>query len=148
MGFAREAIPKVESGERTPSDDVYAAWLQACRCSAELRANLDDQLGMFVTVGLDEDTAAKKAAARVKRQSILEGPEATCATFIVFEPILHRMVGTAEVTAKQMAHLLKMTNCPSVVIQVVRDPGEYFPGLRAQFEIASGRKIPVMLNMI
>jgi transcriptional regulator with XRE-family HTH domain len=194
MGFARETIAKVESGERTPSDDVYAAWLQACRCSAELRANLDDQLelarnyeltvprfaepwlaveaaadfihvwaldvmpgllqtydyafGMFVTVGLDEDTAAKKAAARVKRQSILEGLEATRATFIIFEPILHRMVGTAEVTAKQMMHLLEMTDHPNLVIQVVRDPGEYFPGLRAQFEIASGRKIPVTLNMI
>jgi transcriptional regulator with XRE-family HTH domain len=194
MGFARETIAKVESGERTPSDDVYAAWLQACRCSAELRANLDDQLelarnyelvipkfaepwlaveaaadfihvwaldvmpgllqtydyalGMFVTVGLDEDTAAKKAVARVKRQSILEGPEATRATFIIFEPILRRRVGTREVTAKQLTHLLQMMDCHNVVIQVVRDQGEYFAGFAAQFAIATGRQIPDTLNMI
>jgi hypothetical protein len=194
MGFARETIAKVESGERTPSDDVYAAWLQACRCSAELRANLDDQLelarnyelvvprfaepwlaveaaadfirvwaldvmpgllqtyeyafAMFVTVGLDEDTAAKKAAARVKRQSILEGPEATRVTFIIFEPILRRRVGTPEVTAKELAHLLEIMDRPNVVIQVVRDPGESFAGLDGQFEIATGRELPDTLNMI
>jgi transcriptional regulator with XRE-family HTH domain len=193
MGFARETIAKVESGERTPSDDVYAAWLQACRCSAELRANLDDQLelarnyeltiprfaepwlaveaaadfirvwaldvmpgllqtyeyafAMFVTVGLDEDTAAKKAAARVKRQSILEGPDATRVTFIIWEPILNRLVGTPEVTAKELTHLLEMMDRPNVVIQVVRDTG-YFAGLEAQFEIATGREIPDTLVMV
>jgi transcriptional regulator with XRE-family HTH domain len=194
MGFARETIAKVESGERTPSDDVYAAWLQACHCSAELRANLDDQLelarnyeqtiprfaepwlaveaaadfirvwaldvmpgllqtydyalAMFVTVGLDEDTAAKKAAARVTRQSILEGPEATRATFIIFEPILRRRVGTPEVTAKQLTHLLEMMDRPNLVIQVVRDTGDYFCGFEGGFAVATGRGIPVTLNMI
>lgn len=194
MGFARETIAKVESGERTPSDDVYEAWLRACHCSAELRANLDDQLelarnheqtiprfaepwlsveamadfihvwaldvmpgllqtydyafAMFLTVGLDEDTAAKKAAARVQRQSILEGPEVTHATFIIFEPILRRRVGTSEVTARQLTHLLEMMDRPNVVIQVVRDTDEHFAGLDGQFEIATGREIPDTLNMI
>jgi hypothetical protein len=194
MGFARETIAKVESGERTPSDDVYAAWLQACHCSAELRANLDDQLelarnyelvvprfaepwldvesragfihvwalfvmpgllqtydyalAMFLKGGLDEDTAAKKAAARVKRQAILEGPDATRMTLIIFEPILHRHVGTPEVMAKQMAHLLEMMDRPNLVIQVVRDTGEYFCGFEGGFAIATGREIPDTLNMI
>lgn len=194
VGFARETIAKVESGERTPSDDVYEAWLRACHCSAELRANLDDQLelarnheqtiprfaepwlsveamadfihvwaldvmpgllqtydyafAMFVTVGLDEDTAAKRAAARVKRQSILEGPDATRVTFLIFEPILRRRVGSPEVMAKQMMHLLEMMDRPDVVIQVVRDTGEYFRGCRGQFQIATGREIPDTLVMI
>ncbi len=194
MGFARETIAKVESGERTPSDDVYAAWLEACHCSAELRANLDDQLelarnyelvvpkfaepwlnvesaadfihvwaldnmpglaqtydyafAMFVAVGLDEDTAAKKAAARVKRQSILDGPNETRVTLIIWEPILHRQIGTSEVMAKQMTHLLEMMDRPNVVIQVVRDTGGHFPGLEAQFEVATGREIPATLVMV
>jgi len=194
MGFARETIAKVESGERTPSDDVYAAWLQACRCSAELRANLDDQLelarnyevtiprfaepwlsaeamadfirvwaldvmpgllqtydyafAMFVTVGLDADTAAKKAAARVKRQSILEGAGATRGTFLIFEPILNRRVGTPEVMTEEMARLMKMMDRTNVVIQVVGDTEDYFCGFEAGFEIATGREIPDTLNMI
>jgi hypothetical protein len=96
---------------------------------------------------LDKDTAAKKAEARIKRQSILDGPDGTGTTFVIWEPILHRVVGTREVTAKQLAHLLEMIDRPNVVIQVVRE-AEYFPGFAGQFQIATGGEIPDTLVMI
>ena len=194
LGYSREVIAKAESGERTPTDDVYEAWLQACRCSEELRANLDDQLelarnheivvpafaepwlsaesaadfihvwaldnmpgllqtydyafGVFVAGGLDQETAAKKAAARVKRQSILDSPVGARVTFIISEPILRRRVGTPEVMARQLAHMLEMMDRPNVVIQVVRDSGAYFCGYEGGFEIATGRTIPDTLVMV
>jgi hypothetical protein len=46
------------------------------------------------------------------------------------ESILRRRVGTPEVMAQQMVHLLEMMDRPDVVIQVVRDTGEYFRGCR------------------
>lgn len=107
----------------------------------------DYAFAMFVKGGLDRDTAAKKAEARVQRATILDGPEGTRATFIVWEPILHRVVGTREVTAKQLAHLLELMDRPNVVIQVVRETG-YFAGFRGQFEIATGREIPDTLVMV
>jgi hypothetical protein len=48
--------------------------------------------------------------------------------------------------ARQLADLLEVSQRANVVIQVVRDTG-YFPGLRGQFEIASGNGIPDTLVM-
>jgi transcriptional regulator with XRE-family HTH domain len=95
---------------------------------------------MFIQSGLDEDEASEKAAVRIQRQSILEGPDATQVTTIIYAPVLHSLVGTAEIMARQLEHILAMTRRPNLVIQVVRDTG-YFPGRRGQFEIASGPKI-------
>jgi transcriptional regulator with XRE-family HTH domain len=102
---------------------------------------------MFVAGGLDEDEAAAKAAARVKRAAILDGPEATRLTAILYEPLLQCLVGTSEVTAAELEHLLEMSRRPNIIIQVVQQTG-FFPGLNGQFEIASGRTIPDTLNVI
>ena len=95
---------------------------------------------MFTLSGLDEDEAAEKATARIQRQAILDGPDATQVTAIIYEPVLYCLLGTPEIMAKQLTHLLEMSRRPNLVIQVVRDTG-YFPGRRGQFEIASGPKI-------
>ena len=95
---------------------------------------------MFTLSGVDEDEAAEKATARTQRQAILEGPDGTHVTAIIYEPVLYCLLGTPEIMAGQLAHLLGMSRRPNLVIQVVRDT-RYFPGRRAQFEIASGPKI-------
>lgn len=95
---------------------------------------------MFVQSGLDEDEASEKAAVRIQRQAILDGPDATHVTAIIYEPVLRLLVGTPDVMAQQLAHIMEMWRRPNLVIQVVRDTG-YFPGLRGQFEIATGPKI-------
>lgn len=95
---------------------------------------------MFTLSGLDEDEASEKATARIQRQAILDSPHATQVTVIIYEPVLHRLVGTPEIMGTQLTHLLETSRRPNLVIQVVRDTG-YFPGLRGQFEIASGPKI-------
>ena len=95
---------------------------------------------MFTLGGLDEDEAAEKATARIQRQAILDGPDATQVTAIIYEPVLYCLLGTPEIMATQLSHLLEMSRLPNLVIQVVRDTG-YFPGRRGQFEIASGPNI-------
>lgn len=40
LGFDRTVITKAETGERPPTDDVLAAWCQACRLDVELFARL------------------------------------------------------------------------------------------------------------
>ena len=95
---------------------------------------------MFTLSGIDEDEASEKAIARIQRQAILDGLDATHVTAIIYEPVLHLLVGTPEIMVKQVSHLLEMSRLPNLVIQIVRSTG-YFPGLRAQFEVASGPKI-------
>jgi transcriptional regulator with XRE-family HTH domain len=102
---------------------------------------------MFLMGGLDEDKAAAKAAARVKRQVILDGSDPTRLTVLLYEPLLHRLLGTPQVMVEELTHLLEMSRRPNVIIQVVRE-GAYFPGHEGQFEIASGHTIPDTLNMI
>ena len=102
---------------------------------------------MFLLHRHRQDKAAAKAAARVKRAAILDSPDGTRMTAVLFEPILHRLVGTSEIVAGQLEHLLTLMDRPNVIIQVVCETG-YFPGFAGQFEIASGRAIPDTLNMI
>jgi len=40
LGFDRTVVAKAETGERPPTDDVLAAWCQACRLNDELFGRL------------------------------------------------------------------------------------------------------------
>jgi transcriptional regulator with XRE-family HTH domain len=102
---------------------------------------------VFILGGLEEEDAAAKATARIDRQAILTGPDATRVTLIVHESVLYCLVGTPEIMTKQLELLLAASRRPNVIIQVVRDTG-YFFGLEGQFMIASGREIPDTLNMV
>lgn len=96
---------------------------------------------MFILGGHEEEAAAAKAAARIDRQAILAGPDATRMTLIIHESALYCLMDTAEIMAEQLASLLEASRQSGIIIQVVRDTG-YFFGLEGEFQIASGREIP------
>lgn len=107
----------------------------------------DYAYSLFRLHHFDEDKSAAKATARVKRRAILDDPDSTRMTAILYEPILNRLVGTPDIMVEQLEHLVQMMDRPNVVIQVVREAG-YFLGFAGQFQVASGRTIPDTLNMI
>jgi transcriptional regulator with XRE-family HTH domain len=102
---------------------------------------------MFILGGLGEEAAIAKAAARIDRQVILTGPDATRITCIIHESALYCRVGIPEIMAEQLEFLLEASRRPGIIIQVVRDTG-YFFGLEGEFQIASGREIPDTLVMV
>jgi transcriptional regulator with XRE-family HTH domain len=102
---------------------------------------------MFILGGHEEEAAAAKAAARIDRQAILTGPDATRVTLIIHESALYCLMDTPEIMAEQLESLLKAARQPGIIIQVVRDTG-YFFGLEGEFMIASGREIPDTLNIV
>src|SRR5882724_2112384 len=102
---------------------------------------------MNTRAGFDEDEATAKANARLERQTILGGPDAPHVTLLLHESVLRRRVGTPEVMARQLNHLLEMSQRPNVSIQVIRDDG-YFWGLEGPFEIASGEAITDTVVMV
>jgi hypothetical protein len=133
-----------------PIPEFIELWLKREAAAAFLRLwslnvlpgllqTYDYAYAMFTLSGVDEDQAKEKATARIQRQAILDGPDATHVTAIIYEPVLYCRAGTPEVMTQQLAHILEMSRRPNLVIQVVRDTG-YFPGRRGQFEIASGPK--------
>ncbi len=174
MGFVREVVSKSETGERAPTDEVFAKWLDVCEVSDEtreilaglltlarkadgpipewferyLRAETDADFlrlwsfvavpgllqvreyahAMYTLAGLDDDEAAAKSAARLARQSALEGPDPAQVTAIIHESVLHRLVGTAAIMMTQLTYLPEISQRRNVLIQVVRDEG-YFSGL-------------------
>jgi hypothetical protein len=103
---------------------------------------------MFLKGGLDEDEAAEQTELRVKRQTKIDGLDAAHVTALIYELALRRLVGTPEIMAAQMEHLLGLSNRRNVVIQVVPDDGSYFPGLDGEFAIATGAEISDTVIMV
>jgi len=103
---------------------------------------------MFLIGGLDGDEATEQADLRVKRQAKVDGPDAAHVTALIYESALHRRVGTSEAMVAQLKHLLELSHKRNVVIQVVPDDGDYFPGLDGQFEIATGPDISDTVIMV
>jgi transcriptional regulator with XRE-family HTH domain len=102
---------------------------------------------MFITGGMDEDEAAERTEARIRRHAKIDGPDAAHVTALIYEPVLHRLVGTPEVMIGQLEHLLEVSQRRNVIVQVVPDTG-YFPGLDGEFAIASGPEIADTVDMI
>jgi Domain of unknown function (DUF5753) len=102
---------------------------------------------MFLAGGLDEDEATEQTELRMKRRSRVDGPNAAHVTGLIYEPVLHRLVGTPEIMTGQLDHLLKVSHRRNVIIQVVPDTG-YFPGLEGAFHIASGPGIADTVDMV
>lgn len=147
---AREAEPIIpQFAEPWLSVEPQAAIIHAWALDVlpGLLQTYDYAVAMFIKGRLDEDRAAAMATARVKRAAILDASKPTRLTAILYEPILYRLVGTAEIMVAQLTHLLEMADRHKVVIQVVREPA-YFQGHNGQFEIASGRTIPDTLVMV
>jgi hypothetical protein len=148
--YAREADPVIPPFaepwlEVEPQAAIIHAW--ALDVLPGQFQTYDYAQAMFRLHGFDEDLASGKAAARVERARILDGPDGARFTAILYEPLLRRLVGTPQIMIGQFEHLLALMDRPNVVIQVVREAG-YFPGFAGQFQIARGRTIPDTLNMI
>ena len=103
---------------------------------------------MFLRGGLDEDVAAERTEARMKRRARVDGPDAAHVTALIFEFALHRLVGTPEVMVGQLENLLELSQRRNVIIQVVPDDGSFFPGLDGPFHIASGPVISDTVDMV
>lgn len=103
-------------------------------------------LAMYDLPGIDKDEAAATVAVRLKRQSILDGPDPVQVIAILDESVLYRRIGSPQVMAKQLTHLLEVSERPNVTIQVARGTGAYW-GLVGEFQIASGDGMPDTLLM-
>jgi transcriptional regulator with XRE-family HTH domain len=103
---------------------------------------------VFRKGGMDEDEIAGQLDLRVSRQAKVDGPDAAHVTVLVYEFALHRMVGSPEIMIAQLERLLELSHRRNVVLQVVPDTGEYFPGLDGEFQIVTGPGISDTVIMV
>jgi transcriptional regulator with XRE-family HTH domain len=102
---------------------------------------------MFRKGGLDDEEVAEQTELRMKRHEKVDGSDAAHATALIYEPVLHFLVGTPEIMVGQFQHLLELAERHNVVIQVV-PVMEFTPGMEGQFDIASGPAISDTVDMI
>ncbi len=68
---------------------------------------------------LTADEINRAVALRMSRQEILDRDEPPWLWFIIDESAIHRVNGDAEIMAEQLEHLVKMSERPEIVIQVI-----------------------------
>jgi transcriptional regulator with XRE-family HTH domain len=107
----------------------------------------EDAEAMYDLPDMPRDEAAEIVGLRVERQSIITGPDAPHVIAILHEAVLYHLIGSPEVMAGQMGHLLRVMDWPNVAIQVARGKAAYW-GLSGGFQVASGPEIPDTIMML
>ena len=88
---------------------------------------------LAVSPGVTEDEVSARLAARMKRQEILTREDPPSSWHLVDEAALHRCVGSPQIMAAQMAHMVAIARLPNATIQVV--PAIEHVGLLGGFSI-------------
>jgi transcriptional regulator with XRE-family HTH domain len=191
LGFDRTVITKAETGDRAPTDEVLAAWCQACGLPADLFARfaalarradgpvaswfegwleaegkahtlrlwaplvlpgLFQPAGyaraLFLAMGMDEEAAEEQVALRLSRQEILDRPDPPQVVAVIYEAVLHHLVGSPQVMHDALIHLAELSQRPNITIQVIPTDTGANAGLGGSFNLASGDGTPEVLAMV
>jgi len=70
-------------------------------------------------LGDDDDSIERDVAARMERQGILTRDNPPRAWFVIDESVLHRLIGSPAVMAKQLDHVEAMAEMTHVIIQIL-----------------------------
>ncbi|WP_328439205.1 helix-turn-helix transcriptional regulator [Streptomyces sp. NBC_00444] len=83
----------------------------------------------------DEDEIETRTAARLERQEILHRKTPPTLSFIVWEPVLHMVIGGAEVRLEQLRHLRAVAELPCVSLQFLPLNSPFSAGLNGPFTL-------------
>jgi transcriptional regulator with XRE-family HTH domain len=141
-----------------PVPSWFESWLEAEREAHTLRLwspvlvpgllqTAEYARALFLAAGHDEDTAGELVAARLARQAILERPRPPHVVAVLDESMLHRLIGSPQVMADQLAHIAEESERPNLSIQVIPSDTGANAGLSGAFDLASGDGGPEVLRM-
>jgi transcriptional regulator with XRE-family HTH domain len=102
---------------------------------------------LFVAAGADEDRATDLVNARLERQAILDRSQSPHVIAVLDESVLHRLIGSAQVMADQLAHLADVAGRPNISVEIVPVSTGANAGLSGGFQLASCDGAPDVLNM-
>ena len=102
---------------------------------------------LFLAMGMDEDAAEEQVAVRLGRQEILDRADPPHVVAVLYEAVLHHLVGSPQVMHDALGHAAELSRRPNVSIQVIPVDTGANAGLGGSFSLASGDGAPEVLLM-
>jgi len=98
---------------------------------------------LYRAMGYSETQVAEFVERRISRQAILTREDPPDTTILLWEPVLHHKIGTAETMCEQLAHLLALSG--GALIQVVPGSLGANAGLGGAINLAASDEAPELL---
>jgi DNA-binding XRE family transcriptional regulator len=98
---------------------------------------------LFGAMGMSSDEVSAQVELRRQRQGILAREQPPDLTFVIWEPVLHHLIGSPQVMRGQLERLLELP--PGVVVQVVPGDTGGNAGLGGPVTLADGPTGTVLL---
>jgi transcriptional regulator with XRE-family HTH domain len=141
-----------------PIPSWFESWLEAERQAHMLRIwqplvipglfqTADYARALFLAAGADQDRADDLVTVRLDRQAILERPDPPHVVAVLDESVLHRLTGSAQIMADQLAHLADQAERPNISAQVLPSETGANAGLSGALDLASADGAPEVLRM-
>jgi transcriptional regulator with XRE-family HTH domain len=146
------------SGAATPA--WFERWLQAEREATILRywqpiivpalfqtAEYARALLLAAQTDTSDETIGALVSERLERRTIFDRPDPPNVVTVLDELVLHRLVGSAQVTHDQLTELAELSTRPYISIEVVPTSAGANAGLGGAVNIASGNGAPDLVYM-
>jgi DNA-binding XRE family transcriptional regulator len=98
---------------------------------------------LYIARGHEPETVAELVAARMKRQEILSRPQPPDVTVVLWEPVLHHMIGSPEVMREQLARLVELSR--RILIHILPGRVGANAGLGGAINLATADDTPELL---
>jgi transcriptional regulator with XRE-family HTH domain len=90
----------------------------------------------------EKSSADRLAELRTARRNMLTSENAPEFAFVIDESVIHRVVGTPDVTERQLLHLVDISQLGNVTIQVVPFTASVHPGMKGSFKVVEFEDAP------
>jgi transcriptional regulator with XRE-family HTH domain len=98
---------------------------------------------LFTAMGMTPEQVGEQVELRMRRQVILARPHPPNITLVMWEPVLHHLIGAPEIMRDQIARLVELSQ--SIVIQVVPAQSGGNAGLGGAISVVEGPRGAVLL---
>jgi transcriptional regulator with XRE-family HTH domain len=99
---------------------------------------------LFTAMGMTPEQVREQVDLRLRRQAILSRPHPPNITLVMWEPVLHHLIGTPEIMRDQLEQLARLSQ--SVMIQVVPEEAGGNAGLGGAVSVVDGPRGAVLLS--
>jgi transcriptional regulator with XRE-family HTH domain len=94
---------------------------------------------------LDEERSGEQVEIRMQRQAIFDQSEPPSTTVVLDQSILYRLIGSPQIMQDQIAHVLEMSERPTIIIHVLPSDVGANAGLGGALHLAAGFGMPEVL---
>jgi transcriptional regulator with XRE-family HTH domain len=102
---------------------------------------------LFLAMGMDEGAAEQQVTVRLGRQDILSRSEPPHIVAVLYEAVLHHLVGTAQSMHDALFHVAELSERANISIQVIPVDMGANAGMGGSFCLATGDGLPEVLLM-